>query len=70
MRLYKFQKKLGTRTAVTTDQTGANLPAEATPWILVGPMKIDATDGPRIGAASADIIAAVEADGYYVGGGK
>ena len=71
MKLYKFQASTGMGTALSKDQTGANLPARTLGgWLPQGTLDIQATDGPRIGADSAEIIAAIERDGYYVSSAK
>jgi|HubBroStandDraft_5_1064220.scaffolds.fasta_scaffold1096082_1 hypothetical protein len=64
MRLHKF--KSGGRWALTKDRTGRNLPDSKPAWAYMSAVEMKADDGPRIGASSADILAAVEKDGYAV----
>ena len=68
MLLHKFVKPLGLRAVLTPDAKGENLPKEGKPWkrwIYQKSIEISATDGPRIGASSEDIIAGIEAKGYF-----
>jgi uncharacterized membrane protein len=65
MLLYKFGAR-GSRVALTQDKTGSNLPEDGRPWKLLGLTRVDASDGPRIGADSTDIIAAIEKDGFFI----
>jgi hypothetical protein len=51
MLLYKFGAR-GSRVALTQDKTGSNLPEDGRPWKLLGLTRVDASDGPRIGAVS------------------
>lgn len=62
MKLYKFTS--GGRVAVTKDKTGSNLPSGK--WKFESEMEINAGDGPRIGASSAQILAGIERDGYFI----
>ena len=64
MKLLKFTEAPGRRVALVADKT--RLPATKGTWNAAGSMDIDAKDGPRIGAGSADIIAGVERDGFFV----
>ena len=66
MIVHIFKQARGSRKAITLDKAGVNLPAVPQPWIYEKQMTIDAGDGPRIGASSADIIAAIEADGIFI----
>jgi len=61
MKLYKFIS--GRRNALTKDKSGSNLPGGK--WTFESEIGINAGDGPRIGASSADILAGVERDGYF-----
>jgi hypothetical protein len=63
--LYKFGAR-GSRVALTQDKTGSNLPEDGRPWKLLGSTRVDASVGRQIGAESADIIAAVEKDGFFI----
>jgi hypothetical protein len=62
MRLHEFMAE--GRTAFTSDHAGANLPGDG--WVLVEDAEINEDDGPRIGASSAEIIAGVAKDGYFI----
>ena len=64
MKLYKFTANPGTRVALTKDESGSNLPKGD--WTPAGEMNIDASDPPRIGTTSTDILAAVDKDGYHI----
>jgi hypothetical protein len=65
MKVYKFTSFAGV--ALTTDQTGANLPAaEMGRLVFESPVDIHEPPSPRIGASSADVIAAIRQDGYFV----
>lgn len=59
-----------TRTGVTPDRTGANLPANACQggnWTFWKTIEVNPGDPGRIGAPPADeILAAIEKDGYYI----
>jgi hypothetical protein len=65
MLLYKFGAR-GSRVALTQDKTGSNLPEDGRPWKPLGSTRVDASVGRQIGADSADIIAAIEKDGFFV----
>jgi hypothetical protein len=65
MLLYKFGAR-GSRVALTQDKTGSNLPEDGRPWKPLGSTRVDASVGRQIGADSADIIAAIEKDGFCV----
>ena len=65
MLLYKFGA-YGSRVALTQDRAGSNLPEDGRPWKPLGSTRVNASDAPRIGADSADIIAAIEKDGFFV----
>jgi hypothetical protein len=66
MKLYKFAARVGSRVALTKDQTGANLPKDGAPWKLIGTTEVEADGKPRIGASSDEIVAAVEKDGFII----
>ena len=66
MEVHVFRKQSGWKKAITLDQLGNNLPNDGQPWIYEKQMNIVATDGPRIGASSKDIIDGIEADGVFV----
>jgi hypothetical protein len=69
MILYRFFKPRGWRTALTPDQTGANLPVETVPWMLGGQIEINRDEAtPRIGASADEILDAVEKDGIFLWG--
>ena len=50
--------------ALTSDHTGANLPGDR--WVLVEDAEINEDSRPRAGASSAEIIAGVGKDGYFI----
>jgi hypothetical protein len=62
MRLHEFMAE--GRTAFTPDHTGANLPGGG--WVLVEDAEIKKDGHPRSGASSAEIIAGVAKDGYFI----
>lgn len=64
MKVYRFRKPFGV--AVTSDKSGNNLPDDGRRWLPDGEMEIEAADGLRIGASSADIVNGVEKHGFYV----
>jgi hypothetical protein len=64
MKFVKYVEEGGRRVAVASDP--GKLPKVGRGWKEFGPIEIEATDGPRIGADSAEIIAAVESDGYFM----
>lgn len=66
MLIYKFRKPQGWRSALTEDETGANLPEDGTPWKYEKKIEISADDGPRVGASSEEIIAGVKANGFVL----
>lgn len=59
-----------TRTGLTPDRTGANLPSNACQggnWIYWKSIEVNPGDSERIGAPTGDeILAAIERDGYYL----
>lgn len=59
-----------TRTALTPDKTGANLPSNACDggkWVYWKTIEINPGEPGRIGAPPADeILNAIERDGYYI----
>lgn len=59
-----------TRTGLTPDRTGANLPVNACQggnWIYWKLIEVNPGDPGRIGAPTGDeILAAIERDGYYI----
>jgi hypothetical protein len=59
-----------TRTGLTPDKTGANLPKEACPggnWVYWQTIEVNPGDPARIGAPTGnEILAAIERDGYYI----
>ncbi|WP_445718315.1 hypothetical protein [Flavobacterium sp.] len=71
MTLYLFKcSNRETRTGLTPDRTGANLPANACQggsWVYWKSIEVNAGDPGRIGAPTGDeILAAIERDGYYI----
>lgn len=64
MNLHKFTSARGGKTAVTPDAKGVNLPVQFAPWTALGTVTVEASDGPRIGKDSAEIIKDVQRDGY------
>ena len=66
MHVYKFRKGVGSQCALTLGSTGATLPEDGNPWIYEKTVDLDADDEPRIGASSMDIIAGIEATGYFL----
>jgi hypothetical protein len=68
MLLYIFKKGRGSRKALTADKEGSNLPQDGRswPWVFEKKIDIDGSDGPRIGASSAQIIAGIEKKGYFL----
>ena len=66
MQLHKFAARHKALVAVTTDRTGANLPADLGPWVFKKSMTVDRGNGPTNGASSYEIIEAVEAKGYFI----
>ena len=66
MLLHKFHKDVGLRCALTQDKSGGNLPNDGMPWIYEKPIYVYESDEPRIGASSVEIIAGVQADGYFL----
>jgi hypothetical protein len=65
MLLYKFGAGVGTRVVLTQNKTGSTLPADGRPWKALGTARID-TSTSDIGANCADIIAALEKQGFFV----
>jgi hypothetical protein len=65
MLLYKFGAGVGTRVVLTKDKTGSTLPADGRPWKALGTARVD-TSTSVIGADCADIIAALEKQGFFV----
>ncbi len=59
-----------TRTGLTPDKTGSNLPANACPggsWVYWKSIEVNPGDPGRIGAPAGDeILAAIERDGYFI----
>lgn len=69
MILYRFFKPYGWRMALTPDQTGANLPAEKTPWMVGGQVDVNRNEHPpRIGASADQILDAIDKDGIFLMG--
>jgi hypothetical protein len=66
MLLYIFKKGHGGQKALTADKAGSNLPQDGGPWMFEKTINIEAADGPRIGASSADIISSIEKKGYFL----
>jgi hypothetical protein len=65
MLLYKFGAAVGTRVVLTKDKTGSTLPTDGRPWKALGTTRVD-TSTSDIGADCADIIAALEKQGFFV----
>lgn len=75
MILYLFKcSNCETRTGLTPDQTGGNLPPTECPggnWIFWQTLDINPGDPGRIGAAPADkILEAIAQNGYYINNAK
>jgi hypothetical protein len=71
MTLYLFKRSnRETRTGLTPDRTGANLPAntcQGGSWVYWKSIEVNPDDPGRIGApAGYEILAAIERDGYYI----
>ena len=66
MKYHIFRAGVGNQMAITDDETGAKFPKRTGAWKYDRPMEINATDGPRIGADSSEIVASVERDGYFI----
>jgi len=71
MTLYLFKcSNCETRTGLTPDNTGANLPEKACEggsWTSWQTIVVNPGDPARIGAPTGDeILAAIEKDGYYI----
>jgi hypothetical protein len=66
MHIYKFRKAVGSQCALTSGSTGAVLPNDGNPWIYEKTVDLDADDEPRIGASSLEIMAGIEAAGYFL----
>lgn len=64
VKLTKYMEEGGSRIALAAEP--GKLPKIGKGWKEIGTVEISATDGPRIGANSADIIAGVEKDGHFV----
>ena len=62
MRVHEFEAK--GRTAFTSDHTGANLPGHG--WVLVEDAEVNEDSPARSGASSAEIIAGIAKNGYFV----
>jgi hypothetical protein len=69
MLLHKFKGFSG-RIATTKDASGACLPEEDAPWLQIASCVVNVSDGPRIGASSADILRNVERDGFSMSSRK
>jgi hypothetical protein len=65
MKLYKFLKRVGFGGAISNIKSGVNIPNIET-YVYFGTIHVDKDDGPRFGANSADIIAAINEQGYYL----
>ena len=63
MRFYKFMSN--GEVVITDDKTGAKLPP-GRKWKFMGETRMDAGDGPKIGANSSEIVDGVKRDGYFV----
>ena len=66
MKCYVFHAGVGKQMAITDDETGAKLPKQAGAWAYDREMDIKATDAPRIGANSSEILSAIKRDGYFI----
>lgn len=66
MHVYKFRKGAGSQCALTLDSTGAILPNDGNPWIYEKMIDLEDDDEARIGPSSLDIMAGVDATGYFL----
>ena len=66
MHVYKFRKAIGSQCALTLGSTGAILPNDGNPWIYEKTVDLEGGDEPRIGASSTDIMAGIDAMGYFL----
>ena len=65
MEVHVFRNRLGSKQIISQDKSGGNLPDVGQPWIYAKSLNIEATDGPRIGASSEEIIKGIEANGIF-----
>lgn len=64
---YVFSATTGTRKAITHDKSGSKLPPRKFgKWVFQREIDINATDGQRIGASSAEIVEVIEREGYLL----
>jgi|HubBroStandDraft_6_1064221.scaffolds.fasta_scaffold587157_3 hypothetical protein len=67
MSYYVFSGTTGTGMAITDDKSGSKLPPpKIGNWVFQREIRINSTDGRRIGASSAEIVEAVKRDGYLL----
>jgi hypothetical protein len=68
MLIHVFKSGPGLERGLTADKSGANLPKDGRPWpwVLEKTLDIGASDGPRIGASSGDILDGIAKDGYFI----
>jgi hypothetical protein len=59
---------VATKKALTANKVGSNLPQDGRsgPWVFEKKIKIEPSDGPRIGASSAEINSGIEKKGYFL----
>ena len=65
MKLYKFWG-MGRVAALTSDHTGHNLPESHAPWVAESTVDVSEDNPERIGSSSAEILRAIESEGYIV----
>ena len=67
MLVYRFspQDRFDTQVALTTSETGDNLPATGAPWRLIGQCDLDA-DKPWVNAPVGKIKEAMETSGFFL----
>jgi len=66
MIFYRFHEKAGPRVVITNDITGASLPKSDSGWRADGQTEVRAGGAKRLGVLPADIIDAIEREGFFM----
>ena len=63
---YRFHEADGSAAVITDDVTGGKLPKPKSAWKADGLTKVITGGRPRFGVETAEIIACIERDGFYL----
>ena len=66
MPYYRFHEADGSAAAITDDITGGKLPRPKSVWKADGLTNVEVGGRPRFGVETAEIIACIEREGFYL----